>query len=228
MAASLTSSPALTGGNSSAATSMIARALGGAGFPATTAAAGAARPIGRRAAQRLARTELSKAIYHPHEALIQRILGAVYQWLIDLFQSANSVPGGWWGLVVLAAFAVIVIAVIMTRIGPVARRRRRADDQIQGARAVTASEHRSRAARATTPRRSSKSCGPSPGNSKSKASSRPGSAGPRASSRTRRARRCPVRLTRCMRRLGCSTTSVTASARGPRTATRGCAPSTRG
>jgi len=147
MAASLTSSPALTGGDSSAATSMIARALGGAGFPATTAAAGAARPIGRRAAQRLARTELSKAIYHPHEALIQRILGAVYQWLIDLFQSANSAPGGWWGLVVLAALAVIVIAVIMTRIGPVARRRRRADDQIQGARAVTASEHRSRAGR---------------------------------------------------------------------------------
>ena len=32
---------------------------------------------GRAAGQRLARAELSKAIYHPHERLTQRILNAI-------------------------------------------------------------------------------------------------------------------------------------------------------
>jgi Domain of unknown function (DUF4129) len=147
MAASLTSSAALGGGHPSTATLMTAKALSVAAFPATTAMAAAAHPIGRGAAQRLARTELSKAIYHPHESLIQRILGAIYDWLNGLFETTSTAPGGWWGLVALAALTVIVIAVIMTRIGPVARGRRRADDRIQGASAVTASEHRSRADR---------------------------------------------------------------------------------
>jgi hypothetical protein len=127
------------------AATMTARALTGAGYPA--AAASAAPPIGRGAAQRLARTELSKAIYHPHESLSQRILNAVIQWLNKLFNTANAAPGGWWGLVALAAIAVIVIAIIMARIGPVARRHRRTDDQILGARTVTAKEYRLRAER---------------------------------------------------------------------------------
>lgn len=146
MAASLTSSAAPTGGDPRTATLMTAKALSVAAFPTTTAMA-AAHPIGRGAAQRLARTELSKAIYHPHESLTQHILGAIYHWLNGLFETTSTAPGGWWGLVALAALTVIVIAVIMTRIGPVARRRGRADDQIQGASAVTASEHRSRADR---------------------------------------------------------------------------------
>jgi hypothetical protein len=115
--------------------------------PATAAAAEGQHPIGRDAAQRLARAELSKAIYHPHESLTQRILNAINAWLNKLFNTGNSVPGGWWALVALAAIAVIVIAIVMTRIGPVARRRRRVDDHISGARAVTASDHRSRAGR---------------------------------------------------------------------------------
>ncbi len=147
MAASLTSSAAAGGGDPSTATSMTARALGAAAFPAMPATAAAAHPIGRGAAQRLARTELSKAIYHPHESLIQRILGAIYDWLSGLFATTSAAPGGWWGLVALAALAVLVIAVIMNRIGPVARGRRRADDRIHGVRAVTAREHRSRADR---------------------------------------------------------------------------------
>ena len=129
------------------AATMTARALTAAGYPAATAAAGAAPPIGRGAAQRLARTELSKAIYHPHESLSQRLLSAVNQWLSRFFNAANAAPGGWWGLVALAAIAVIVIAIIMARIGPVTRRRRRADDQILGARTVTAREYRLRAER---------------------------------------------------------------------------------
>jgi hypothetical protein len=116
-------------------------------LPASAAIAGGSHPIGRRAAQRLARTELSKDIYHPREPLTQRILDIIGRWLNALFNTGNSVPGGWWALVALAAIAVIVIAGIMTRIGPVARRHRRADDQIPGIRSVTARDHRMRAAR---------------------------------------------------------------------------------
>jgi hypothetical protein len=118
-----------------------------AALPASAAAADGNNPIGRAAAQRLARAELSKAIYHPREPLTRRILGVIMRWLTGLFNTGNSVPGGWWALVALAAIAVIVVAVIMTRIGPVARRHRRADAQVPGIRVVTASDHRSRAAR---------------------------------------------------------------------------------
>jgi Domain of unknown function (DUF4129) len=109
-------------------------------------AAGTGHPvIGRRAAQRLARAELSKAIYHPHESLTQRILGLLGDWLGRLFNAGSAAPGGWWAPVALAALAVIVIAIVMTRIGPAARRHRRGDHPIPGAGPVTAREHRSRA-----------------------------------------------------------------------------------
>ncbi len=114
---------------------------------ASAGAAGGGHPIGRHAAQQLARTELSKVIYHPSEPLSQRILGFIDRWLTDLYAAGGVAPGGWWALVALAAIAVIVIAVIMARIGPVARRHRRADLLAPGSRAVTAREHRSRAAR---------------------------------------------------------------------------------
>jgi Domain of unknown function (DUF4129) len=113
---------------------------------AIPAAAGTGRPaIGRHAAQRLARAELSKAIYHPHESLARRILGLLGDWLDRLFNAGNAAPGGWWAPVALAAIAVIVIAVVMTRIGPVARRHRRGDHPIPGAGPATAREHRARA-----------------------------------------------------------------------------------
>ena len=118
-----------------------------AAFPASAAVAGANHPIGRRAAQRLARTELSKAIYHPREAFTQRILGVLSRWLGWLFASGNAAPGGWWALVALAAIVVIVIAIILTRIGPVARRHRRGDDLVPRSEVVTAREYRSRAGR---------------------------------------------------------------------------------
>jgi hypothetical protein len=102
-------------------------------------------PIGRRAAQRLARDELSKVIYHPREPLTQRVLRVFWHWLIDLFNTGNSVPGGWWALVALAAIAVVVIALVMTRIGPVARRYRRGIGPVPGSRAATARDHRLRA-----------------------------------------------------------------------------------
>jgi hypothetical protein len=122
------------------------RVLSLAALPAAAAAAGGGQPIGRAAAQRLARSELSKAIYHPHESFTQRILDLLGRWLHRLYAAGNSTPGGWWALVALAAIAVIVIAIIMTRIGPIARRHRGADPLIPGNGIVTAREHRSRAA----------------------------------------------------------------------------------
>jgi hypothetical protein len=119
------------------------RALTLAALPASAAGN---HPIGRRAAQRLAQAELSKAMYHPHEPLTQRIFDLIDHWLSELFNTANSAPGGWWALVALAAIAVTVIAVIRTRVGPVARRHRRADGRIPGFRATTARDHRLRAA----------------------------------------------------------------------------------
>jgi hypothetical protein len=125
-------------------TALLPRALGLAAPWA--AAAGTGRPaIGRHAAQRLAQAELSKAIYHPHESLTHRILGFLGDWLGRLFNAGTAAPGGWWGLVALTALAVIVIAIVMTRIGPAARRHRRGDHPIPGAGPVTAREHQSRA-----------------------------------------------------------------------------------
>jgi hypothetical protein len=121
------------------------RAFSLAAIPASAAAAAGSQPIGRRAAQRLARSELSKAIYHPRESLTRRFLSILGRWLDRMARFGNSAPGGWWALVALAAVAVIVIAIVMTRIGPLQQRHRRPDHLTAGADSATASEHRSRA-----------------------------------------------------------------------------------
>jgi hypothetical protein len=99
-----------------------------------------ADPIGRQAAQRLARQELAKAIYHPH----QSFLGWVSDQLDRFFNTASgAVPGGWWALVALAALAVIIAALVFARVGPVARSRRQAGaGPISDLTPLTAREHR--------------------------------------------------------------------------------------
>ncbi|HEV3380483.1 MAG TPA: DUF4129 domain-containing protein [Trebonia sp.] len=83
-------------------------------------------PIGRDPAQRLARQELSKAIYHQTSSVPQAVVNAIEGFLQRLFSGASTAaPGGWWSLVALAAFAVAVIAVIVVRIGPFAGSGRR-------------------------------------------------------------------------------------------------------
>ena len=100
----------------------------------------AADPIGRAAAQRLARQELTKAIYHPH----QSFLGWVAGQLDRFFNTANgAVPSGWWALVALVALAVIIAALVLARVGPVARSgRRTGSGPISDASPLTAHEHR--------------------------------------------------------------------------------------
>lgn len=82
----------------------------------------AAGPIGRQAAQRLARNELSKGIYHPSEPFPERIAHYVQALFDRMFAAASSAtPGGWWTIVGLTAIAVVVLSVIAVRLGPVAR-----------------------------------------------------------------------------------------------------------
>ncbi len=103
--------------------------------------------IGRRAAGRLARAELAKPAYHPQPSLELRILHAISSWLSRLYNAAQGLPGGWWAIVTLAVVAVIVAAVVLGRIGPLARAQRRARELIVPGRAASASDHRSAAAR---------------------------------------------------------------------------------
>jgi uncharacterized protein DUF4129 len=105
--------------------------------------AGSRPGIGRRAAQQLARAELSKPIYHQHTPLPQRIIAAILRWLSDIFRTASgTVPGGWWGLVALAAFVVIVTAGLLAWIGPVTRTRRGSRPLTPEGKARTARDHR--------------------------------------------------------------------------------------
>jgi hypothetical protein len=107
----------------------------------------AASPIGREAAQRLARDELSKPIFH-QTSLWQEIKNWLSSALGHLFNGASSVtPGGWWTVVALAAVAVAVVALVVARLGPVARSARKSGPALDpGSRAMTARQLREAAA----------------------------------------------------------------------------------
>jgi len=102
---------------------------------------------GREAGQRLARAELSKAIYHPHESLAQRILNAIGDLLNDLSQAGRAFPGGWWAAVALATLLATIIAVVLSRTGPLARSRRAEGQLMTGSGPLSAADHRLRAGR---------------------------------------------------------------------------------
>jgi len=126
--------------------------ISAASFPALRAAflnapAGGTPVVGRRDGQRLARNELSKSIYHPQPSLAQRAAHFVMDWLGRLFRATQGLPGGWWGFVVLIALAVLLVAVVLARTGPVARVRRRRAEPGATSEARTAREHREAAAR---------------------------------------------------------------------------------
>lgn len=102
---------------------------------------------GRAAGQRLARAELSKAIYHPHEPLTQRILNAIADLLNDLSRAGQAFPGGWWAAVALAALLATIITVVLSRTGPLARSRRATGQLMAGSGPLSAADHRLRAGR---------------------------------------------------------------------------------
>jgi Domain of unknown function (DUF4129) len=114
-------------------------------YPGLVGQLAAGPPIGRQAGQRLARGELSKAIYHPRHSLAQRLLGLADQVLDQLFRTGHSFPGGWWAVVALATLAVLVVAVVRAQLGPLARASRASAHRVGGSPVRSAADHRSRA-----------------------------------------------------------------------------------
>ena len=102
--------------------------------------------VSRPHGQDLARSELSKAIYHPHEPLTQRLLDVVNRLLNDLYTAGRSFPGGWWSVVALAALTALAVTLVLTRLGPLARAHREPGQRAPGGHPLSAADHRRRAA----------------------------------------------------------------------------------
>jgi Domain of unknown function (DUF4129) len=111
----------------------------GVGFALTVTAPRHSWPaplIGRRAARRLARRELAETGFW------QRVL----DWIARLLHGSGSlVPGGWFGLVALAALAVLAIAVALAWARP--GRQRRPAAPVLGPEGRSAAQHRQEAER---------------------------------------------------------------------------------
>jgi hypothetical protein len=116
--------------------------------PAVLAAPAGGVPVtGRHAGQRLARTELSKAIYHHQPSLTERVTHFLLTWLARLFRATQGLPGGWWGFVALIVLAATLVTVMLARIGPVASAQRRRAGRGAAAPVRSAGEHRDAATR---------------------------------------------------------------------------------
>ncbi len=100
--------------------------------------------VSRAEGQRLARTELSKAIYHPKESLSQRIA----DWINHSLNSGGvAAPGGWWAIVALIILVIIIAAVVAHRIGPVARSKAASTGPVLSGSELSARKHRELAER---------------------------------------------------------------------------------
>jgi len=123
-------------------------AVRGTAMAVLTAAGGGGPGIGRKAAQQLARAELSKPEYHHHVPLIEAVILAVLHFLSRIVNAASgAVPGGWWALVALAALSVIVAAGVLNWIGPLARAHRGSGPLAAEGGERTARDHRREAQR---------------------------------------------------------------------------------
>jgi hypothetical protein len=107
---------------------------------------GAAPPVSRRAGQRLARAELSKSLYRPHQSLPQRLMSMLHTVLGHLYQAGHSFPGGWWAVVALTVLLVLAVTAVLVQAGPLARARRADRERGWGAPLMPAAGHRQRAA----------------------------------------------------------------------------------
>lgn len=97
-------------------------ATGMQGLVSTAVLTGAPPGISRRAAQQLARRELSKGIYQP--SLTARVVNWVETQVDRLLSGVSgNVPGGWWALIALIVAAVLVVAVVLFYLRPAAARR---------------------------------------------------------------------------------------------------------
>ena len=105
---------------------------------------GGGAAVTRHTGQQLARTELSKPIYHPGVPITERIERAIERFLNG---AGVAVPVGWWAIVALAALLVIAVAAVLFWIGPVRRSRSRTMDSLLSSGQLGARDHRQKAER---------------------------------------------------------------------------------
>jgi Domain of unknown function (DUF4129) len=100
--------------------------------------------LGREEAQHLAAQELADPAYHVDDpSLIQRVITWVLGKLSQLLDTAAAVtPGGWWGLLVLLALGVGILALVLWRGGPVRRTAATGDTALFVGKARSAADHR--------------------------------------------------------------------------------------
>lgn len=101
--------------------------------------------LGREEAARLAREELSRGEYRGAQpGLLRRAVEWVQERLGDLLdRAAGAAPGGWAGLLTVAALVVVAVVVVRARVGPLAREHR-ARALFTGS-TLTAEQHRAAA-----------------------------------------------------------------------------------
>ncbi|MEU6539294.1 DUF4129 domain-containing protein [Streptomyces sp. NPDC047000] len=102
--------------------------------------------VPRDPAQKAARRELAKRLYHENDpSLYERALNAFWDWLGRLFGAASSAaPGGAVGLTVIALAVVAVVVALWWRLGT-PRRQALSAPALFGDRPRTAAEHRAAA-----------------------------------------------------------------------------------
>lgn len=102
-----------------------------------------ARLLDRDGARDAARSELREREYADAQPpLLLRVVGRVLRELGELLdRAASAAPGGRLGLIALLVLAALLVAVVLTRIGPLARSSA-APALFAGSRTLTAAEHR--------------------------------------------------------------------------------------
>lgn len=105
--------------------------------------------LGREAAREAAREELREQVYlDAQPPLYLRLLGRVLRAIGDLLdRAAGAAPGGTLGLIALLVLVSLFVAVVLSRVGPLARRSSGAA-LFAGSAVLSADEHRSLAERA--------------------------------------------------------------------------------
>ena len=105
--------------------------------------------IDREQARELAREELARPEYDAAQPpLLLRVVGRVLRELSELVaRGAGAVPGGRWGLLLLLLLLAGLVAVVLTRVGPLGRGAARAP-LFAGSATLTAAQHRELAERA--------------------------------------------------------------------------------
>jgi hypothetical protein len=108
----------------------------------------AAPGVTRGQGQRLARNELSRAIYHPSASLTVRIFDAIQRVLARFYTAVSgATPGGWWGFVALVVLIAIVAGLVLVSIGPIGRQHGGSSARLWAGRPLTAQQRRMEAER---------------------------------------------------------------------------------